>query len=156
MRLPPLNLPPADLKVARRGEQVVIFDPLRDKYVAFTPEEYVRQSFVAMMRGSLRYPASLMANEVGIEVNGTHRRCDTVVYRPDGSLLMIVEYKAPDVAISQKVFDQIVNYNRQLRAEYLVVSNGLTHFACRMDYEGDTYHFIRSIPGYLNIHNRSN
>ena len=69
---------------------------------------------------------------------------------------MIVEYKAPDVAISQKVFDQIVNYNRQLRAEYLVVSNGLTHFACRMDYEGDTYHFIRSIPGYLNIHNRSN
>lgn len=146
--MPPLNLPPADLKFERSGGILKVFDKLRKKFVALTPEEYVRQNFVGWLIDSKKYPASLMANEIGIEVNGTKRRCDTVIFNNDGTLRMIIEYKAPDVAITQKVFDQIVNYNRALRAKYLVVSNGMCHYCCVMDYTGDSYQFIRVIPDY--------
>lgn len=145
---PGLNLPKAELKLCKEGGLVKVWDPLRKKYVALTPEEYVRQHFVAWMTGSLGYPSTIMNNEVQIKLNNTRRRCDTVVFRPDGTPLMIVEYKAPTVTITQTVFDQIARYNMVMKADYLVVSNGLSHFCCEMDYENDTYKFIRSIPGY--------
>ncbi|MDE6549064.1 MAG: type I restriction enzyme HsdR N-terminal domain-containing protein [Muribaculaceae bacterium] len=123
-----------------------VFDPLRKKYVALTPEEYVRQHFTAWMTGNLGYPASLMGNEVPISLNNTKRRCDTVVFRSDGSPVVIVEYKAPTVAITQRVFDQIARYNMVLRSRYLIVSNGLRHFCCEMDYDRDSYSFLAAIP----------
>lgn len=125
-----------------------VFDPLRKKYVALTPEEHVRQTFVAWMTGELHYPASIMANEVSVRLNGMSRRCDTVVFHPDGRPLMIVEYKAPDVQISQATFDQIVRYNMVLRAEYLVVSNGLSTYCCHIDYRTGSYQFIPAVPDY--------
>ncbi|MDE7097178.1 MAG: type I restriction enzyme HsdR N-terminal domain-containing protein [Muribaculaceae bacterium] len=128
------------------GKILKVFDTLRRKYVALTPEEYVRQHFTAWMTGDLGYPASLMNNEVPLILNGTRRRCDTVVFRSDGSPSVIVEYKAPTVAITQKVFDQIARYNMVLHSRYLIVSNGLQHFCCSMDYEHDTYSFLRQIP----------
>ncbi|MDE6648718.1 MAG: type I restriction enzyme HsdR N-terminal domain-containing protein [Muribaculaceae bacterium] len=128
------------------GKILKVFDTLRRKYVALTPEEYVRQHFTAWMTGYLGYPASLMNNEVPLILNGTRRRCDTVVFRSDGSPSVIVEYKAPTVAITQKVFDQIARYNMVLHSRYLIVSNGLQHFCCSMDYEHDTYSFLRQIP----------
>ena len=128
------------------GKILKVFDPLRGKYVALTPEEYVRQHFTAWMTGSLGYPASLMDNEVSLRLNDTSRRCDTVVFRPDGTPSVIVEYKAPTVAITQEVFDQIARYNIVLRSHYLIVSNGLRHFCCEMDYEKETYRFIPRIP----------
>lgn len=145
---PGLNLPRTELKLIKEGGLVKVWDSLRKKYVALTPEEYVRQHFVAWMIGSLGYPSSIMNNEVQIRLNDTRRRCDTVVFRPDGSPLMIVEYKAPTVTITQAVFDQIARYNMVLKADYLVVSNGLHHFCCRMDYEGETYSFLAQIPNY--------
>ena len=123
-----------------------VFDPFRKKYVALTPEEYVRQHFTAWMTGSLGYPASLMSNEVSIKLNDTCRRCDTVVFRSDGTPVVIVEYKAPSVSITQGVFDQIARYNMTLRSRYLIVSNGLRHFCCEMDYENNTYRFLPYIP----------
>ncbi|MDE5839500.1 MAG: type I restriction enzyme HsdR N-terminal domain-containing protein [Muribaculaceae bacterium] len=128
------------------GKILKVFDPLRGKYVALTPEEYVRQHFTAWMTGYLGYPASLMNNEVSLTLNDTRRRCDTVVFRKDGSPSVIVEYKAPTVAITQKVFDQIARYNMVLHSRYLIVSNGLRHFCCRMDYDEDTYSFLPQIP----------
>lgn len=128
------------------GKILKVFDPLRKKYVALTPEEYVRQHFTAWMTGSLGYPASLMSNEVSLKLNKTSRRCDTVVFRSDGSPSVIVEYKAPTVAISQNVFDQIARYNMVLRSRFLIVSNGLSHFCCEMDYGRDTYRFLPFIP----------
>ncbi len=121
---------------------------MRDKYVNLTPEEYVRQHFVAYLRKELGYPASIMANEIAIELNGTRKRCDTVIFDRDAAPYMIVEYKAPGVAITQTVFDQIVRYNLKLHAKYLVVSNGLRHYCCVMDYAVDSYHFIPRIPAY--------
>ena len=126
-----------------------VFDPLRHKAVALTPEEWVRQHFVAYMVRDLGYPPSLMANEVGLRINGLSRRCDTVVWRAGSAEpLMIVEYKAPGVKISQRTFDQIVRYNMVLHARYLTISNGMTHYCCRIDYDTHTYTFLREIPDY--------
>lgn len=146
---PPLNLPAAPLKIrAPQANETrpCVFDSQRRKWVSLTPEEWVRQHFVAMLIGSRGYRAGLIANEVSLTLNGTSRRCDTVVFDSQKRPYMIVEYKAPDVAISQKVFDQIVRYNMVLRARYLVVSNGLHHYCCEIDYTEGNYAFIPEIP----------
>lgn len=148
---PKLNLPPTELRIISQEGLTKVYDPLRDKWVRLTPEEWVRQHFTAWLGSEYHYPASLTANEIGIEVNGTRKRCDTVVFRREGTPLIIVEYKAPDIHITQDVFDQIVRYNMSLRAEYLVVSNGLAHYCCRIDYASNSYHFIPRIPDYHEI-----
>ncbi len=148
---PALNLPPAPLRIRKEGDTDFVFDPLRHKWVVLTPEEWVRQHFTAWMQSAKGYPASLMANEIGIEVNGTRRRCDTVIFNRDGSPRIIIEYKAPEVNIVQEVFDQIVRYNMSLHADYLIVSNGMNHYCCRIDYANSTYHFIPQIPEYTGL-----
>lgn len=147
--LPPLNLPQVPLRIENMDGNLKVFDILRKKYVALTPEEYVRQTFVNYLISHFNYPKSLMANEISIKVNGSSKRCDTVVYNKELKPLLIVEYKAPTVEINQSVFDQIVRYNMELRAKYLVVSNGLRHYCCLIDYLNDTYHFLPVIPDYL-------
>lgn len=147
-KLPRLNLPPHKMRLKETGGKIQVFDPIRDKLVALTPEEYVRQQFVAWLISDLGYPAGLISNEIGLTLNETRRRCDTVVFGSDGSPRMIIEYKAPDVAVTQEVFDQIVRYNMVLTADYLIVSNGINHFCCSLDYVGNTYHFIPRIPSY--------
>lgn len=141
-----MSLPPTDLRTRMEGNILKIFDPIRQKFVALTPEEYVRQHFTAWLTGDLGYPKSLMNNEVSITLNNMHRRCDTVVFRSDGSPLMIVEYKAPHIKITQKVFDQIARYNMTLQSRYLCVSNGMQHYCCEMDYVNDTYRFLAEVP----------
>lgn len=145
---PCLNLPPAELRLIRGNGVLKVWDILRKKYVALTPEEYVRQHFTNWLIKYLSYPKSLMANEIGIELNGAKKRCDTVVFNSDGTPFMIVEYKAPDISISQAVFDQIVRYNMVLHARYLAVSNGLSHYCCIIDYEHASYNFIPTLPDY--------
>lgn len=145
---PILNLPPAEIKLRHEGRLVKVFDRLRKKYVVLTPEEFVRQSFTSWLYSFLNYPKSLMANEIGINLNGTRKRCDTVVFNSDGSPFIIVEYKAPDVNITQTVFDQIVRYNMVLKANFLIVSNGLQHYCCLIDYKNNSYRFIPRIPEY--------
>lgn len=151
---PPLNLPPVELRLSREGEIVKVFDTLRKKFVTLTPEEYVRQHFVNWLINCKRYPTSLMANEIGIELNGTRRRCDSVVFDQRGLPMLIIEYKAPHIPITQNVFDQIVRYNMTLRAKYLIVSNGLSHYCCVIDYEKGNYQFIPDIPDYIEMTNR--
>ncbi len=150
---PRLNLPAVPLRLREEDGTIKTFDPLRDKYVTLTPEEFVRQHFTAWLRDAKHYPASLMANEIGIDVNGTRKRCDTVIFGKDGKPVVIVEYKAPDVAVNQAVFDQIVRYNLALHADYLVVSNGINHYCCVIDYNSGTYHFIPEIPDYTSLNN---
>lgn len=146
-----LNLPPFDAKVAVKDGKRVIFDVIRRKYVALTPEEWVRQHFVHFLMEHKGYPQSLLANEVQVQLNGTRKRCDTVLYRRDLTARMIVEYKAPEVVITQKVFDQITRYNMVLHVDYLIVSNGLQHYCCRMDYESNSYSFLKEIPEYNSL-----
>ena len=147
-----LNLPPVKLQTCVEDGIVKVYDPLRHKYVALTPEEFVRQHFTAFLSDNLGYPRTLMANEVKVELNGMSKRCDTLVYSPsDGAPLMIVEYKAPDVEICQDTFDQIVRYNMILKARFLVVSNGLRHYCCAIDYRTGTYNFIPQVPSYASL-----
>ena len=89
-----------------------------------------------------------MANEVALSLNNTKRRCDTIVYDMTATPLVIVEYKAPTVDISQAVFDQIVRYNMVLHAKYLIVSNGINHYCCKIDYSNHSYVFLPEIPSY--------
>ena len=147
-KLPTLNLPPYPVKIRSGREGYTIFDTLRGKYVALTPEEYVRQRFTAWLINDLHYPPALMNNEVSLDINGVRRRCDTLVFDRHCSHFMIVEYKAPEVRITQDTFDQIARYNMVLRARYLVVSNGLDHYCCRIESEAGNYHFIREVPDF--------
>ena len=148
--LPALHLPYAELRIAKdEQDNLKVYDIIRRKFVSLTPEEFVRQNFVHWLSSSLGYPQSHMANEVEIKLNDTKKRCDTVVFGRECEPLVIVEYKAPSVEITQQTFDQIVRYNREIHAKYLIVSNGLRHYCCLIDYTRDTYHFIRNIPTYL-------
>lgn len=150
-----LNLPEYDARLSRRPDGTVqIYDDLRRKYVALTPEEWVRQHFVHWLLEAKHYPASLMANEVGLRLNGTLRRCDTVVFGTDGRPAVVVEYKAPEVAVTQKVFDQIARYNLVMKADYLVVSNGMSHYCCRYDHATGLYAFVREVPMWEEISRR--
>ena len=146
-----LNLPPFDIKLQQRDGKSFIFDPLRKKYIALTPEEWVRQHFVHFLTDFKGYPKGLLANEVQLNLNGTKKRCDTVFFNKDLSARMIVEYKAPHVEITQAVFDQITRYNMVLKVEYLIVSNGLRHYCCRIDYNTMQYTFLPDIPAYTEL-----
>ena len=143
-----LNLPGYEAKIREKEGKREIFDRLRRCYVALTPEEWVRQHFVNMLIEHKGYPATLTANEVSITLNGMMRRCDTVVYDKNLRPIAIVEYKAPTVKIYEKVFAQIARYNLVLKVNFLIVSNGLQHFCCKMDYEKNSYSFLREIPAY--------
>ena len=146
-----LNLPPYEAKIQQSNGKDQIFDDLRRCYVALTPEEWVRQHFVHMLIEHKGYPATLTANEVAISLNGMNRRCDTVVYDKGLKPRAIIEYKAPSVKIDGKVFAQIVRYNLVLRVDYLIVSNGLHHYCCKMDYDNNSYTFLNEIPAYTDI-----
>lgn len=144
-----LNLPSYDVKIAQRNGKNVIYDFLRRRYINLTPEEWVRQHFTHFLVEHKGYPAALMANEVGLDVGGVMRRCDTVLYhRNGGRPRVIIEYKAPEITITQEVFNQISSYNSVFRADYLIVSNGINHYCCRMNYENNSVEFLQEIPIY--------
>lgn len=146
-----LNLPDYPLNVKKNGNRLLVFDRLRKRFVALTPEEWVRQHFVEYLIQEKQFPSALMGNEVSLTQNGIKRRCDTLVADRQGKPLVIVEYKAPEIEITQQVFDQIVRYNMVLRARYLMVSNGMTHYCCHIDYDNNTYAFLTDIPRYDDI-----
>lgn len=129
---PRLNLPPASLSLRPGRNGVEVYDILRRKWLVLTSEEWVRQHFVHYLAGSLGYPVSCMANEMAVTLNGTSRRCDTVVFSSSLSPLMIVEYKASDVRITQRVLDQVARYNLVLNVPYLLMSNGMTHYCFKV------------------------
>ena len=151
MQMVQLNLPDFEIKYTKTGGRIQIFDVLRKKYVALTPEEWVRQHFIHFLIDHRGYPTTYMANEVAIKMNGMNRRCDSVVYR-QGVLplqpLMIIEYKETNVPITRKVIDQIYRYNTVLRVPYLVISNGLQHYCIAIDYDKKEYTFLEDVPRY--------
>ena len=143
-----LNLPEYAFRIKTENGKTMIFDSIRRKFVALTPEEWVRQNFVEYLKTEKNYPASLMAVEKQITINQMQRRFDLLVYSRAHQPCLIAEFKAPDVKITQDVFDQVVRYNMALKVAGIIVSNGLQHFACKMDYANNTYSYLREIPGY--------
>lgn len=146
-----LNLPAYETKITENDGKRQIFDILRKCYVALTPEEWVRQHFVHYLIDHKGYSKALMGNEVSILLNNTKRRCDTVVYDRSMRPRVIVEYKAPSVRITKDVFAQISRYNLILKVDYLIVSNGIQHYCCKMDYTDNTFVFLQEVPEYNKI-----
>lgn len=143
-----LNLPEYTFTTKVIDAKEYIFDPVRKKDVRLTPEEWVRQNFIRYLQEERGYPLSLMQVEKEFSWNGLSLRSDVLVFSPSAMPRMIVECKAPEVKLDNAVFEQIARYNLRYRVPYLLVTNGLMHYCCRMDYRENTYHFLREIPDY--------
>ena len=146
-----LNIPPFQMKLSGTQERPKILDILRRKFVALTPEEWVRQHFIHFLIEHKGYPSALMANEVALSCGNKQLRADTVLYDRDLNARMSSEYKAPTIKITKRVFEQVTAYNFLLHVDYLIVSNGLTHYCCKMNYENNSYMLLTSIPDYKDI-----
>ena len=144
-----LNLPTYNFKLKSSENKTLIFDKLRKKYVVLTPEEWVRQHYVCFLIEEKKYPISLIALEKQLIINNRKKRTDILVFNNEGNHEIIIECKAPSIKITQDTFDQIARYNLKLKANYLIVTNGLEHFYCKMDFKKETYIFLKDIPKYL-------
>ncbi|NQU87150.1 MAG: type I restriction enzyme HsdR N-terminal domain-containing protein [Mariniphaga sp.] len=141
-----LNLPEYDFRFKNEKEKVLIFDEIRKKFIVLNQEEWVRQNFIRYLINDKKFPASLMAVEKKVLINNQPQRFDLLVYNRKGFPHTIVEFKSPDVKITQQTFDQAVRYNMVLKVEYIIVSNGLQHFVCKIDYQSNNYKFLNDVP----------
>ncbi|WP_394749111.1 type I restriction enzyme HsdR N-terminal domain-containing protein [Spongiimicrobium salis] len=144
----PLNFPAYDFRFKSNENNVHIFDVIRKKFVVLQPEEWVRQHTLHYLIETKGYPKSLINVEKQLQIHKLKKRYDIVVFTSNGAIEILIECKAPEVSITQQVFDQIARYNMQLKAKYLMVTNGLDHFYCKMDFEAEKYHFLRHIPDF--------
>ena len=143
-----LNFPSYTFRVKNSENRPLIFDEIRKKFIVLTPEEWVRQHVVKFLIQEKNYPISHINVEKQITLNGLKKRYDIVVFKPDGKLDILVECKAPEITISQNTFDQIAQYNFKLNANYLMVTNGLAHYYCQMDFVAEKYQFMQEIPDF--------
>lgn len=143
-----LNLPSFDIKLSGSKERPMIFDILRRKQVALTSEEWVRQHFIHYLIEHKKYPSELLADEVQLQIGNKNLRADSVLYDRQLRPRMIIEYKAPSITITHQVFNQIFAYNTLLHVDYIIASNGLTHYCCHIDYEHGKFDFLKDIPDY--------
>jgi hypothetical protein len=148
-----LNFPLFEFKVRNQNNRQEIFDPARHKYVTLTPEEWVRQHVISFLLINKGYPISIIGVEKQLLLNKKTKRFDLVVYKRNANPLLLVECKAPGVEITEKTFDQAARYNMLLKADYFLITNGLEHYSCRIDYENKQYIFIEEIPDYGEIIN---
>ena len=146
-----LQFPTYSFRFKNSENKVAIFDEIRKKFIIITPEEWVRQHVVQFLLQDKKYPKSHINVEKLLKINNLNKRYDVVVYNPDGSIFILVECKAPEIKISQHTFDQIARYNMTLNAEYLMVTNGLNHYFCKMDYENEKYDFLPELPEYQSL-----
>ena len=143
-----LNFPEYSFRLKNNENKVAVFDVLRKKFVLITPEEWVRQHVIHFLLKEKNIPQSLINAEKQLKIHGLVKRYDVIVYNPDGSIYLIVECKAASVPITQETFDQIARYNLAAKARFLMVTNGLQHYFCQMDYEQQKYHFLKDIPDW--------
>ena len=144
-----LNFEPYTFTFKNRENKRYIFDVIRKKDVMLTPEEWVRQHCIHFLLKEKQYPIGLINVEKNIRVCGRIKRYDIIVYKPNGKVNILIECKAPNVPINQHVFDQIAQYNLHANSEYLMVTNGIRHIYCQMDYDNKKYHFLQELPPFL-------
>ena len=148
-----LNFPAYNFRQKKIGDKLHIYDEIRKKYVCLTPEEWVRQNMIKFLMNEKGYSPGLIGVEVTIKMNRVVKRADIVAYNREGAPCLIVECKSPGTKITQDVFDQIARYNMQLHVNYLIITNGLEHYCCKLDYNNNSYSFLKDIPDYTEIHN---
>ncbi|MFD1095336.1 type I restriction enzyme HsdR N-terminal domain-containing protein [Salegentibacter chungangensis] len=143
-----LNFPRYDFRFKNNQNKIAVFDEIRKKFVVLTPEEWVRQHCARFLMVEKNFPKSHINVEKQIKLGKLTKRYDIVVFNPNGKIHLIVECKAPHIKITQETFDQIARYNLSLDATYLMVTNGLEHYFCKLDYEAEEYKFLRDLPVY--------
>lgn len=143
-----LNFPTYSFRFKNSENKVSIFDEIRKKFILLTPEEWVRQHVIHFLIYEKKYPKSYINVEKVVKVNGMNKRYDIIVFNKDGSIFLLIECKAPEITIDQKAFDQIARYNMILNATYLMVTNGLNHYFCEMDFEKEQYSFLKYLPDF--------
>lgn len=143
-----LNFPAYSFRFKNSENKVSIFDDIRKKFIVLTPEEWVRQHTVQFLLQEKKYPKSYLNVEKLIKINDINKRYDIVVFEPNGEIFLLIECKAPEVTITQNTFDQIARYNLKLNAKYLMVTNGLNHYFCQMDFENGQYVFLKDLPEF--------
>ncbi len=143
-----LNLPAYEFRIKTEESKTYIFDSVRRRFVLLTPEEWVRQNFMQYLAMEKKYPESLMAVEKQIKVNEKLFRFDLLIFNKQGKPLLIAEFKAPEVKITQNAFDQVVRYNMALKVERVIVSNGMQHYVCEIDYSTNSYKFLKEVPEF--------
>jgi len=143
-----LNFPSYTFRFKNSENKVSIFDEIRKKFIILTPEEWVRQHVVQFLLEEKKYPKSLINVEKVLMVNGLRKRYDVVVFNSDGSIFVLIECKAPAIKIAQATFDQIARYNMTMQSQFLMVTNGLNHYFCQMDFENEKYTFLENLPNY--------
>ncbi len=141
-----IALPKYDFIIRQENGQARILDSIRKKFVALTPEEWVRQHWLRFLVEERKYPRSLIAVELSLKVNALSKRCDIAVFDRNGKPRLIIECKAASIKLTQKVFDQIARYNLALKVKYLVVSNGKTSYCCIIDTDKGSYQFTEDLP----------
>jgi hypothetical protein len=146
-----LTFPQYEFKLRIENKMKQIFDPIRRKWVANTPEEWVRQNIIQYLISEKQFPQSLIAVEMPITVNQTAKRCDIVLFNADAKAIVIVECKATSVDLTQNTFDQAAVYNLTLAVDYLLLTNGIQHFFCKVDFENKKYLFFDEIPSYYEL-----
>ena len=148
-----LNLPEYQFKIIKENNKLFVLDMQRKRYVALTPEEWVRQHFIRFLIEEMNYPATLLAVEYQIDFNGMKKRCDAVLFDNRAQPRLIIELKSPEIPITQQVFDQVAVYNAKLNVAFFIVSNGLEHYCCRVDAKNARYEFLSTIPKYEELVN---
>ena len=143
-----LNLPEYSFRIKTIEGKFYLFDALRKKFVRLTSEEWVRQNFIQFLIVEKKFSVALIAVEAGVKVNNNPQRADLVVFDRSGNPVLVAEFKAPEIKISQQTFDQIVRYNMQLKVKFLIVSNGLDHFCCQINYLDNSYVYLAEIPDF--------
>lgn len=143
-----LQFPTYTFRFKNSENKIAIFDEIRKKFIVLTPEEWVRQHVVSFLQQEKKYPKSYINVEKLIKVYDLNKRYDVVVYQPSGAIYLLIECKAPEVIISQDTFDQIARYNLKLKAKYLMITNGLNHYFCEMDFENEKYVFLNDLPDF--------
>ncbi|MGY5847502.1 type I restriction enzyme HsdR N-terminal domain-containing protein [Salegentibacter sp. HM20] len=143
-----LNFPPYRFRFKNSENKIAVFDEIRKKFVLLSPEEWVRQHCLQYLLKDKNYPKSHLNVEKQLKLGRLTKRYDIVVYKPDGTIHLIVECKAPHIKITQEVFDQIARYNMSLKADYLMLTNGLDHYYCQLDYKEERYHFLENLPDF--------
>lgn len=146
-----LNLPGYHFRTLQMHQKELIFDEFRRRWVTLTPEEWVRQNFLKFLMEDKGFPKTLMTVEKVVDINGLQQRFDLLVYNRKGNPLMVAEFKAPDISINQAVFDQAIRYNSSLKAPYILVSNGMVHFVCQIDFKGGRAEYLKEIPEFNSL-----
>ncbi|MDH5474675.1 MAG: type I restriction enzyme HsdR N-terminal domain-containing protein [Cyclobacteriaceae bacterium] len=149
MTFPKLNLPSYTFDISNKEDRLLIYDVFRKKQVVLTPEEWVRQNFLQFLIQEHQYPKSLIKVEGGLRYNSKQKRSDILVYTRNGTPFLLVECKSNTIKIGQQTFDQAAVYNQTIKAKYIVITNGLEHYCCQMDFDKNTYSFVEEVPKFI-------